>query len=251
MHQESLIILFYLKRAKANAKGVCPIICRITFKKQRKQFSTGVFICPEHWSSKEQKATAKEKNNVEINGQLDIISHKINKAFLVLNIQEEEFSVDDIFEKYLNKKDRKSENIISYFKAYLERAKLLIDKDFKEGTWNKFNNVYLNIQKFIRKKYGCQDMALNKLTLSFLEDLEYYYKTEKNFRQITINKEVQRFRKVVRTAVAEGYIDKDPFLLHKPGRVKKEVIFLSREELKKFEEKTFAHPKLQVVSPRP
>jgi integrase/recombinase XerD len=54
MKQQTMTVLFYLNKAKTNQKGVCPIYCRITFLKKRKQFSTGQFVNPKHWSSKSQ-----------------------------------------------------------------------------------------------------------------------------------------------------------------------------------------------------
>ncbi len=60
-------------------------------------------------------------------------------------------------------------------------------------------------------------------------------------KQITINKATQRFRKPIRVAIAEGYLQKDPFALHKPGKIRKEVIFLSTDELGILEEHHFFH----------
>jgi integrase/recombinase XerD len=88
---------------------------------------------------------------------------------------------------------------------------------------------------------------LNKLDQSFLDDFEYYLKTVKNQKQITINKGIQRFRKPIKEALGEGYMEKDPFVQHKPGRVRKEVIFLSTDELKLLEEHHFTQPRLQLV----
>jgi predicted DNA-binding protein (UPF0278 family) len=48
---------------------------------------------------------------------------------------------------------------------------------------------------------------------------------EKHCNQATLNKIIQRFRKPVRIAVADGYLDKDPFLLYRAKRVKKEIVF--------------------------
>ncbi|WP_249356655.1 site-specific integrase [Maribacter sp. ACAM166] len=48
-------------------------------------------------------------------------------------------------------------------------------------------------------------------------------------------------------AIAEGYLEKDPFALHKPGRVIQEVIFLSTDELKLLEEHHFKQDRLQLV----
>ncbi len=40
---------------------------------------------------------------------------------------------------------------------------------------------------------------------------------------------------MIRYAVAEDYLAKDPFMLYKAKRVKKEVLFLSPEQFKKLE----------------
>ena len=53
---------------------------------------------------------------------------------------------------------------------------------------------------------------------------------------VTLNKAIQRFRRVVKYAISEDYLSKDPFILYKAKRVKKEVIFLSPGQLKKLEE---------------
>ena len=44
MHQEKITILFVISANKTNQKGLCPLNCRITLNKQRKQFTTGVFV---------------------------------------------------------------------------------------------------------------------------------------------------------------------------------------------------------------
>ena len=61
-------------------------------------------------------------------------------------------------------------------------------------------------------------MSLKKLNLQFLEELDYYLKVEKAQKQITINKSIQRFRKSVKVAIAEGFLEKDPFMLYSSKR---------------------------------
>ena len=87
MKQKTMTVLFYLNKAKTNQKGVCPIYCRITFLKKRKQFSTGQFINPVHWNSKTQRASIKEVNSNFINGVLSIIRQNINNAYLRLQLE--------------------------------------------------------------------------------------------------------------------------------------------------------------------
>lgn len=90
-------------------------------------------------------------------------------------------------------------------------------------------------------------MPMEDLTLQFLNEFEYYLKTEKQQSQSTINKTIQRLRKPIRNAVAEGYLKKDPFTLHKPKRVRKPIVFLSEEELSEIENYEFMQPRLMLI----
>ena len=85
------------------------------------------------------------------------------------------------------------------------------------------------------------------MKLQFLVDFEYFLKTELNQVQVTINKTIQRFRKAIKEAVGEGSLSKDPFTLHKPGKVRKEVVFLSTDELEILEKHHFTQPRLELV----
>ena len=80
-------IIFLLYKSKTNKKGECPIRCRITFNKIRKEFSTGVFIKPSLWNSKQQKAEPPNDDNYIINTQLSLTDNKIRQAFLFLQLQ--------------------------------------------------------------------------------------------------------------------------------------------------------------------
>ena len=247
MNQESLSVLFYLNKAKTNQRGICPLYCRITFRKKRKQFSTGFFVNPSNWNSKKQMVKEQNETSGSINAQLSLISQKIQNAYLFLQVQNLEFNVDDIFDKYLNKKIKKEDNVISYFKRYLVAQSKLINKDIKPVTWKKFEYVCNHVASFIFFKYHKKDFPLDKLNQQFLTDFEYYLKTEKDQKQVTVNKVIQRFRKPIKLAVSEGCLDQDPFVSHKPNRTKKEVVFLSMEELDLLEKYHFEQSRLELV----
>ena len=44
LKQMKINILFIINKHKKNAKGLCVLMCRLTFNKARKSFSTGLFI---------------------------------------------------------------------------------------------------------------------------------------------------------------------------------------------------------------
>jgi len=242
-----LNILFIASKTKLNKKGKCPIKCRLTYDKKRLHFATGLFLNPDHWNSKQQLVKPPEPNSEYINNQLSLIKTKINRAFLMLQVKEENFNIDDIYGLYKGEKRAKEYNTIEFFNRYLDRLKKLIEIDIQLKTWKKFEHVRNDIKSFIKWQYKKNDYPLKDLKLQFLVDLEYYFKTERLLGQATINKAIQRFKKPISIAVAEGYLNKDPFIMHKFKRVVKEIVFLSPEELKIFEKASFRQPKLQLV----
>ncbi|GAA3632133.1 site-specific integrase [Flavivirga jejuensis] len=242
-----LNILYLLYKSKTNSKGKCPIRCRITYNKVRKEFSTGLFINPDHWNSKQQKVKPLEADSDYINNQLSLIKPKINKAFLLLQVKEESFAVDDIYSLYKGEKTQKEHNTVEYYEKHLNKLKTLVNIDIKQVTWNKFYYIKKDIKSFIKWKFKINDIPLKKLEPNFITELEYYYKTQQKLKQITINKKIQRFRKIIKVAIAENCLDKDPFILYKTKTVRTEVVFLSPEELKILEKYIFIQPKLQFI----
>lgn len=103
--------------------------------------------------------------------------------------------------------------------------KKLIGIDLKLATWKKYENSKNHAQGFIKGKFKAKDIALKDVKSNFLNTFKFYLKVEKHCNQATLNKIIQRFRKPVRIAVADGYLDKDPFLLYRAKRVKKEIVF--------------------------
>jgi len=247
MHQEKISILFVINQAKTNQKGICPIYCRITINKERKQFSTGNSINPKDWNSKKQLAESKLIDYTILNGQLSLIKQKINNIYFKLQIENTSFKVDDVLDSYFQKPSKKEDSVISYLNKDLEKLKKLIGKDLKQSTWNKFNYAYNDVASFIKYAFKQKDIPLNDLNLNFLEKFEYYLKTEKNNKQVTLNKTIQRFRKPIKNAISEGYLDKDPFLMYKASRVKKEIVFLTTDELNKLENYSFEQTRLNQV----
>lgn len=242
-----LNILVLLHKTKLNLLGKCPLIIRITFNKKRKEFSTGLKIKPQNWNSKQQRIEPPEPDADIISTQLSLIKTKLSQAFLFLQVKGSEFDVDDIYKQYKGETPKKELGVMEVYNIHSDRIKKLVGIDIKQVTYSKYVESGRHLQSFLKHKYNAKDIKLKALKSSFLEHYEYYLKTEKKFQQSTLNKAIQRFRKVVKYAISEDYLDKDPFILYKAKRVKKEVVFLSPEELKKLEETDFKIKRVQQI----
>tara|TARA_R110002051_G_C8719857_1_gene496525 strand:+ start:169 stop:1359 length:1191 start_codon:yes stop_codon:yes gene_type:complete len=239
-------ILFLLYRAKMNLKGLCPIRCRITFLKKRKEFSTGLFINPAFWDGKKQLVKPSDQSEY-INTQLSLIRQHLNQAFLFLQVKRITFTVLDIYKQYKGESPKDEIGVIQAYRLHSDRMKKLIGIEIKEVTYQKYLESGKHLQDFIKHKFKAKDIHLKALRASFLEQYEYYLKTDKKLAQSTLNKAIQRFRKVILYAIAEDYLTKDPFLLFKYKTVKKEVIFLTVDELQRLEEQSFDIARIEKV----
>lgn len=247
MTTDNFKILFIEGKNRKNKKNQSPLFCRLTLNGKRKQLSTGINIESEHWDTKNQVILKSHKSAILYNSQLDKIKSKINSIYMILQLQENIFSIEDIHGKYLGKELKKSEFILSYYRQYLSKIEKLVGLEIKNNTYNKFVYVGNHLEAFLKWKYKKTDYPLKELSLQFLSDFDYYLKTEKKQEQITINKTIQRLRTPIKQAISEGYLDRDPFILHKSKTVRKTVIFLTTEELKTLEEAVLQQKRLSTI----
>lgn len=248
MNNNKLSILFLLQKVKLNKQGKCPIKCRITFHQDRKEFSAGLFVNPKQWDSRLQKAKPPNEENSFINTQLGLIKNEINQAFLFLQVNEENFDVGDIYLQYKGDVSIRSKTILELFKEHNDRLEKLVGKEYSIATLWKFKQARDLMKGFIKYSFTKSDYQFKDLDLKFVQDYEFYLKTEKSLALATVNKMIQRFRKVVKIAISQGIIDRDPFVGYKVKRVKKEIVYLTTEELKQLEMYQFKAERLQIVA---
>jgi len=242
-----LNILFLINKRKLNSKGLCAVMCRLTYKKVRRTLSTGLYISPTNWHNKQKLVKPPEPDADYINSQLSLIRTKLNQAFLFLQVKGTAFTVDDIYIQYKGETNKKDFGVMEVYNLHSDRIKKLIGIDIKFVTYQKYIESGVHLKGFIKHKFKAKDIQFKALRSSFLTHYEYYLKTEKNLQQSTLNKAIQRFRRVVKYAISEDYLAKDPFMLYKAKRVKKEVVFLTPEQLKKLEEMDFKIKRIQYI----
>ena len=106
-----------------NSKGLCGITSRITYLKHRKQFSTGLFINPNFWNSKQQLVKPPEPDVDYINSQLSLIRTKLSQAFLFLKVKVTDFNAQDIYLQYKEETNKKDFGVVEVYNLHSDRIK--------------------------------------------------------------------------------------------------------------------------------
>ncbi len=146
-HKFRVLLVIALNRVKKNNKA--PVFLRITFNKKRKEFSTGLFINPDYWNNKKQKVYPSNEENDYINTQLSLIKQNVNQAFLFLQVQKEQFDVDDIYLKYKGENTTTQKTLLEVFELHNKKMMKLIDVEYTKSTYNKFIEAKKHTANFI------------------------------------------------------------------------------------------------------
>lgn len=247
MTTQSIKILFVISAIRINKKGLVPLVCRITYLSKRKPFATGLFINPNNWNNTTQQAIPIDVEHTQINTKLSLIKQEINQAFLFLQVQKDEFDVDDIYLKYKGEDIKPAKSLMEVFELHNSRMKMLIGKEYTKSTHSKFIEAKQHTEEFLYHTTKKRNIKLDDLSLKFLQDFDFYLKTQNNFKQITINKSIQRLSKIIKLAIAEGFLVTNPFLLYKPKKVINNITYLTPEELYSLENHVFSQKRLEQV----
>jgi hypothetical protein len=130
-----------------------PLVCRITFKKKRKQFSTGLSINPSNWNSKQQLVEPPEPDIEYINTQLSLIRQNLNQAFLFLQVKGTPFTVLDIYNQYKGETPKDEVGVMEAYRLHSDRIKKLIGIEIKEVTYQKYLESGKHLQDLIKNKF--------------------------------------------------------------------------------------------------
>lgn len=240
-------VLFYIRRAKLNSRGMAPLQCRITYNKKRCEFSTSIFVHPDDWDAKSQLVVSKSNKIRSINNQLQMICQLFLQHFNTLVSTNKPFDVFDVYELYKGEPVQKVMYILEYTYSYLEKYKTLIDIDIKKATWKKYENAYMNLSEFLKVKKKVSDFKMSEVDLMFIRDFELYLKVDKGLSQATINKILQRLKKVVITAFEYKLIEVNPFSEYRFVLYKKPIVYLTNEELIRMEEVILKRTNLAMI----
>lgn len=248
MNSNKLNILFLVAKNRIRQDGKVPIFCRLTFIKKRKQFATGLFIIPKNWNNKQQLVKPPDKQSKFVNAEISLISQKINEAFLYLQVNNENFDVEDIYLQYKGENIKKDKTILEVFQIHNDKVEKLVGKEYVLPTLWKYKQAMVLLKDFVKHHFKKNDYQFKDLDLTFIKEYEFYLKTEKNLAQSSTYKAIQRFRRIVKIAISENYLKSDPFILYKLKTPKTNVVYLTTEELQSLEQYTFSQRRLQQIA---
>lgn len=227
-----MIILFWLNKHRKNSTGTCPLMMRITYRKERINITLSIRITEKQWDAQRQKLKGLSTNTEETNNLLDTFKARAFHAYNSLLKVEEQIHVRQIAEK-MHGEEVVHVDLMEAFDRHIKNMLARLGVDVALGTIIKYRTIKNKVMKFLRVKYRTDDIPLSSVDRKFITELDQYFRGVLKSQNNTVLKNMQQLKTVLRVCKLNDWMRHDPFefYLFKFKETFRE--FLTMEEIQK------------------
>lgn len=240
-------LLFYLKKPKNYSIGLVPIYLRITVSNKRAEISTGKEVLLERWNSAAGRALGTKEDAKILNSYLDTLQVKVHEIHRRMLDAEEVISAEAIKNKFTGKGERPI-TLIPIFKDHNQKLKALQGEEYSKGTITRYETALKHTVEFLQWKYNKTDIEIKAIDNAFINEFEFYLRSVRKCNNNSAVKYVKsNFGKVVRLCVANGWLQRDPFINYASKMKEVNRQFLTEQELQVLSNKALMNERLRQV----
>lgn len=239
--KQTLKVSFYLKKNEAKADGTCPVMGRIRVGRTMVQLGTKTAAPVSLWDTPSGRAKSKSKQAIELNRTLDKLNVAINATFRELSSMHEYVTAEQV-KHAVQGIASTQETLVDFFDRHNKQFNKRVGIDREPTTAQQYGISLGHLRKFLRKKYNLADIPFTALDYSFIEAYDFYLRVELQRMPNTILNIMRHTRKMIKLAICEGIITRDPFSGYAPKRPQAEQKYLTRAELDKIMNTPLDHP---------
>ena len=234
---------FWIRRNQVNLKDESKIYCRIFSPTKRINFSTGESVKPTHWRNDLKRVSSKCPRHKVINEHLDRIEQKIRR--IIYKLEDENGTISpEVVKNQFDGKLKVKKNLIEIFEKYIHQYKSISTK----RTLKNYECTLQRLQQFSKAWLNREEVFIHEINLGFLARFENFLGNSQNLQPISINKHTQRLKTVMKFASRMEILPHNPVSSHQRLKEqRKEIIFLTEDELKALEHKDFRIERLERI----
>lgn len=207
-------ILFYIKRKAPLRDGTVPIMGRITVGGKSVQVSTRLSVPPDLWQLHPGRVVGRSVLAGKINEQLSRIHRRIEQCYELVSDRSAVITPQMVKNAYMGN-DRSAEMLLAFFNRHNDEFFQMVGVNRSLSTYYKYQCVCRHLKTFISRCYGCEDLALEKINREFLIGFHQFIARECGHKKNTIWVYLIAFKHIIRLALHQGYIPRDPFAGYK------------------------------------
>jgi site-specific recombinase XerD len=241
--RSTFTVLFYVNRDKVKQSGLCPVMGRITIDTKVAQFSTKTDVDSTLWDIKTGRAIGKNSQSILVNRAIDRLTQEINKFYTEM-VDKQGYVTAELVKNALYGIGRKQDMLLKLFNEHNQEFKLRVGVNRVEDTYSSYLRSYRHLFNFLSQKYGMEDIALDKLNLNFIDAYDFYLRVDRQMTQNTILGHLIILKKIIRRAIHQGILNRDPFVNYIAEQPEKQRRHLKLEEIDKIMQVPIASKKV-------
>ncbi len=246
MKRNYFSVLFFIKKSKLLKNGEAPVCLRITVNGQRAEVQIKRSVNIRKWNNKKECAVGKDRQSQELNHYIDTVRTRILQIHRELEMDGKPITAEIIKQQYYGE-NNKPKMLLEVFNEHNKKCRDLLGKDYVLGTVLRYERTVTYLSEYMKKDYRISDIPIRELDQAFITGFEHFIKTEKSCAQNATVKYLKNLKRITRIALANKWMDTDPFFDIQFKYTPTNREFLIEEEIRLLLEKEFAIARLEVV----
>jgi len=239
-------LLFVTRKHRLLKNGEAPIYLRITVNGEVADINVKRSVRVEMWDQRRECSLGKLHGDKELNHYLETLKMRLYKIHREFEIDGKRITAKALRDRFYGK-DESSKTIGDVYREHNEKCRALIGIDFTKSTVEKFDTSLSHLKEYMLYQYGRDDVLLSEVNGQFVNGFDFYLKTVRSCQNNSSIKHLKNLKKVVRIALANDWMKKDPFYGIQFKHEETHIEFLTQEELERVMNKEFTIPRLGLV----
>lgn len=244
--QSTFNLLFIIRKHRLLKNGEAPIYLRITVNGEVVDITVKRSVRVDMWDQKRECSLGRQYQDKELNHYLETLKVRMYQIHRQFEIDGKQITAKALRNRYYGK-DESSKTIGDVYREHNDKCRALIGIDYKQSTVDKFDTSFSHLKEYMRHQYGKDDILLSELNGQFVTNFDFYLKTVRKCQNNSSIKHLKNLKKVVRIALANDWMQKDPFYGIQFKHDETHIEFLTQEELERVMNKEFELSRLDLV----
>lgn len=248
MKQESMKVLFFIRKSRLKKNGEAPIFLRVTVSGRQDEIRIQRSVPIKLWNNTKGYSKGKDRASVELNSYIESLTIRLYQIHKELVCREALITPKHLLVRLFSKEERRT--VLGTMKKYMDDWTALIGKEYQKSTLSRYGNCYDSLKTVINEFYKKEDISFNELNGEFIDAFEMHLRIVRELSQNTLTKYMSCFRKIIGIAKDNGWLTFDPLAGKRKRLFRKEETcptFLTLEELQRIISKDFSTTRLEQV----
>lgn len=245
----SFRVTCFIKKSNLLKNGEAPILMRVTINREKVSISLQGSVLPSLWNQAKERSNGTDRNARELNHYIESARSRIYAIHRELEIDGKPITATILKDRYMGKADEEElgKMLNEVHNEHNERCRKLLGVEYSQSTIYKFDTSLKYLKEFMSIRMKRDDIPLKEINEDFIRNYELYLKTEKGCANNSAIKHLKIFKKIIRIALLNDWLQKDPFASVKFRQDEVHTEFLTMIELETLLNKEFATKRLTQI----